>query len=985
MFDATACPRVLATPLGVDFTAALVQGVAERLTDQPAHALARVEIYVNTARTQRRLRAIYAEQGAGFLPQIKLVTDLARRPDMSGLPPAISPLRLRLQLSQTVSALLDREPDLAPRSSLYGLSDSLADLMGEMQEEAVTPETLAGLDVGNHSAHWQRSQKFLGIVAPFFAGSEDHMSVEARQAAVVDRLVSLWSVAPPDNPIIVAGSTGSRGPTARFMEAVARLPQGAVILPGFDFDQPRAVWDRLTEQMSDSLSGGEDHPQFRFASFAARVGMHPCDVQVWGSGTPANPARNRLISLAMRPAPVTDQWLEEGPKLTQVTKAAERLTLIEAASPQLEAAVIALRLRRAIDEGKRVALISPDRALTRQVTAALDRWRIEPDDSAGEPLSQTAPGRLLLHLAGGLSDPMTAEDLLVLLKHPLTHSGGDRGDHLRRTRDLELQLLRGKLPFPTRADLVGWAAKRDTDPGAMAWAAWVADAALRLHAPGPRPLADHVAQHLAAACLLAAGPGADADDAGALWQKDEGEKARARMQALDRDADAGGPMTAAEYRDFVGAVLQQEEARDPLAPHPDVMIWGTLEARVMGADLVILGGLNEGSWPAAPGADPWLNRWMRTRAGLRLPDRVIGLSAHDFQQSVTGVEVWLCRAKRDAETETVPSRWLNRIVNLMKGASAESAAALAAMVDRGRDWLAMAERLDEPAARIAPASRPAPAPPADQRPDSLSVTQVEKLIRDPYWVYARKVLDLKPLDPLRQSPDAPLRGTILHDVLRRFIEATWDGLPDQPEALLLTIADQVLEESAPWPAARRLWRARIEKIAPWFIATERDRRAMAAPWKLEERGQAELGAPGFTLTGTADRIDMAPDGRILIYDYKTGSAPTEAQEKAFNKQLWLEAAMAAKGAFGEPMDTALIAYVALGSGGTVRDHPVTPGEVAEITEGFSKLLDHYRNENNGFTSRRAMEKMLFEGDYDHLARFGEWDETMAAKTVKVGQ
>ena len=984
MFDRSDTPRVFATPLGVDFTAALVRGVAKRLSGQPPEALARVEIYVNTARTQRRLRAIYADHGAGFLPQIKLVTDLARRPDMSGLPAAISPLRLRLQLSQLVSALLDREPQLAPRSSLYGLSDSLADLMGEMQEERVTPEDVVALDVGDHSVHWQRSQAFLKIVAPYFAGSHDHMSVEARQAAVVDRLVSLWGVAPPDHPIIVAGSTGSRGPTARFMETVARLPQGAVILPGVDFDQPRAVWDRLEAQIGDSLSGGEDHPQFRFASFAARVGIHPSDVTRWGDDTPANPARNRLMSLALRPAPVTDQWLEEGPKLTDVARAADSLTLIEAASPQLEAAVIALRLRRALDEGKRVALISPDRALTRQVTAALDRWRIEPDDSAGEPLSQTAPGRLLLHVAGGLAERMTAEDLLVLLKHPLTHSGrDDRGEHLRRTRDLELQLLRGKLPFPTRADLVAWAATRKGDPGAMGWVTWVADAALTLFAQDAQPLADHVAVHLRAACLLAAGPGADG--AGVLWQKDEGEKAQAQMAALARDSDAGGSMTAAEYRDFVTAVLREEEARDPLAPHPDIMIWGTLEARVMGADLVILAGLNEGSWPSAPGADPWLNRWMRAKAGLRLPDRVIGLSAHDFQQSVTGAEVWLCRAKRDAETETVPSRWLNRIVNLMKGASVESAAALSAMEKRGRDWLAMAERLDEPVSKVAPAKRPAPAPPTDQRPTSLSVTQVEKLIRDPYWVYARKVLDLKPLDPLRQSPDAPLRGIILHDVLCRFIKATWDGLPDQPEALLLEIADDVMDDTAPWPAARRMWRARIEKIAPWFIATERDRRALGRPHLLEARGSADMGAPGFTLTGTADRIDLGPDGRALIYDYKTGSAPSKAQEETFNKQLWLEAAMAAKGAFGDPMDTALIAYVALGSGGDIRDHPVTPAEVAEIAQGFSRLLDHYLSESNGFPSRRAMEKVMFEGDFDHLARFGEWDETMAAETVKVGR
>ena len=984
MFDPMDSPRVMATPLGVDFSTALVEGIAERLAGQPPEAIARVELYVNTARTQRRLKALYEARGAGFMPRIRLVTDLARRPDMAGLPPALPPLRLRLQLSQLVSGLLDQQKDLAPRSSLYGLSDSLATLLGEMQEEGVAPEAIAALDVGDHATHWQRTQAFLKIVAPYFVTDAEHLSVEARQAAVVDRLTSLWGPAPPDHPILVAGSTGSRGPTARFMAAVAALPQGAVILPGFDFDQPRAVWDGLLSRPDHDLTGGEDHPQFRFARFAAQVGIHPCDIPRWSRDTPANAARNRLISLALRPAPVTDQWLQEGPGLTEVAEAAAGLTLVQADSPGQEAAAIALRLRKAAEEGRTAALITPDRVLSRQVRAALERWRIEPDDSAGEPLSLTAPGRLLRHVAEALSRKLTAEDLLILLKHPLTHSGrDDRGQHLLRTRDLELDLLRGEMPFPNRAQLVDWAVKRGRDPGVMAWVDWVETAALGLFAPGAEPLGDHVARHLSATRRLAAGP--EAEGEGALWQKAEGEAARKLMDSLQEEAGAGGTMTAAEYRDLVTALLAAEEARDPLAPHPGVMIWGTLEARVMGADLVILAGLNEGTWPQAPGADPWLNRKMRAEAGLRLPDRTIGLSAHDFQQSVAGAEVWLSRSRRDAETETVPSRWLNRIVNLMKGASEESRAALAAMEARGAQWLSWAARLDEPEARVPPATRPAPAPPAEQRPDRLSVTQVEKLIRDPYWVYARKVLDLEPLTPVRQQPDAPLRGTVLHAVLHDFIEQTRAGLPDAPEALLMEIAERVLEDQAPWPAARRLWRARIARIAPWFVATERARRQLGRPDLLEVRGAAEIGRKGFTLSAMADRIDRAPDGQVLIYDYKTGSAPSDKQEKAFNKQLWLEAAMAAKGAFGEEMQTARIAYVALGSGGKIRDHAVTPAEVAEIERGFSRLLDHYLNENSGFTSRYAMEEMKFEGDYDHLARFGEWDETQEARPVRVGR
>lgn len=980
MFEPQDAPRVFATPLGVDFSRAVVAGIAERLAGQTPEALARVEVYVNTARTQRRLRAIYAETGPGFLPRIRLITDLAARADMAGLPAPIPDLRLRLELSQLVAALLDRQPELAPRSSLYGLSDSLADLMAEMQEERVSPETVAALDVEGHSDHWQRAQAFLKIVAPYFAEGEGAaLSIEARQSAVADMLVADWAKAPPAHPVIVAGSTGSRGPTARFMAAVARLPQGAVILPGMDYDQPKEVWDSL----SDGLTA-EDHPQFRFMKFASSVGLHPLGIARWSAAQPVNPARNRLISLAFRPAPVTDQWLEEGPKLAELDRAAGGLTLVEAPNPQAEAATIALRLRKAADEGITAALISPDVTLTRQVTAALDRWAIEPDDSSGLPLSHTAPGRLLRHVAEARATRLTAEALLVLLKHPLTHAGrDDRGEHLRRTRDLELQVLRGKAPFPTRADLMKWAEKRDKDADAVTWAAWVSDAVLDLFAPGAQPLADHVAAHLEATERLSAGPG-DTEPA-ELWQKEEGRKTQAQMQALTREADAGGDLTAAEYRDFLTAILAGEESREPLSPHPRIMIWGTLEARVQGADLIILGGLNEGSWPAAPGADPWLNRRMRAEAGLRLPDRVIGLAAHDFQQSVAGAEVWLSRARRDAETETVPSRWLNRITNLMAGASEESRAALDGMRKRGAEWVAMALRLDEPAETVEAAKRPAPCPPVDQRPRQLSVTDIEKLIRDPYAIYARKVLRLHALDPLRQMPDAPLRGTILHDILRRFVEATMDGLPEDAEALLMRITEEGLEEGAPWPAARRIWLARIARVAPWFIETERARRSLGQPVLLETRGETRFEGLDFTLSAKPDRVDLAPDGRVVLYDYKTGGVPSKDLEAHYNKQLWLEAVMAREGAFGDHRDVARISYIGLGSGGKITEAEVSPGELDEMEQGFARLITHFADPEAGYPSRRAMEKMAYAGDFDHLARHGEWDETDAPVRVKVGK
>lgn len=987
LFDKTNGPRIFATTLGVDFCAALVAGLDARLTDQPPEAIARVEVHVANARMQRRLQSLYLARGAGFLPRIRTIGALSEVADLAGLPPAIPPLRLRLKLADLVRRLIDGDPDIAPRSAIYPLADSLADLMGEMFEERVTPEAIASLDMGAQSGHWQRSQAVLAVVEEFF-GADAALTAEARQARVVDRLERQWKAAPPGHPIIVAGSTGSRGATARLMQAVARLPQGAVVLPGLDREMPAEIWERLLDGRRSPGLGGEDHPQYRLARVAEAAGMAPGEIPEWAPDwRAASVARNQAVSLALRPAPVTDQWREEGPRLEGLEEALSEVTLLEAPNPQTEATAIALGLREAAEQGIRAALVSPDRNLTRQVAAALDRWNITPDDSAGEPLGLTPPGRFLRMVAEAMTGPLDAEALVALLSHPLCHSGAERGPHLRFAREFELQALRGKVAFPTPETLQRWAGERKGEDKAEAttWADWVASF-LGPRETGPLPFADRVASHVAMAEALAAGPGQAG--AGGLYDADAGEAARKLIDDLTSEAGFGGQMNARDYADFFSALCADREARSVLRPHALIQVWGTLEARVQGADLLILAGLNEGVWPAAPKADPWLNRPLRDAAGLRLPDRVIGLSAHDFQQAVSAPRVWLSRSKRDAETDTVPSRWLNRITNLLAGASDTSKACLQQMQARGDAWIAMAETLMRPEGTVAAAARPAPAPPEKARPTEISVTEVEDLVRDPYKVYAKRVLGLRPLDPLRAQPDAALRGSVLHEVLDRFVAACPDVLPPDAEARLLQIADEVLAEEAPWPAARRLWRARLERVTPWFIRTEAERRALASPWLREEKGKwAVPGLPRpLTLVGKADRIDRMPDGRIAIYDYKSGKPPTEKEERAFAKQLWLEAAMAADGAFreGEPLETARIAYIGLGAKPDEVVHDLDPAELAKLTADFRQLMVHFLDPSSGFPSRRAVKNVAWRGDFDQLARYGEWDETDPAKTLPVG-
>ncbi len=980
MFDAGS-PHVFFLPPGVDFATELVRGLQERMATGQPDAMARLRLYLNSQRMRRRVVQAFTASGAHFLPQIRVVTEIDTDPMPADFPKKTSPLRRRLDLARLIGRLLDAQPDLAPRSALFDLADSLASLLGEMQEEGVSAETIGLLDVSTHSAHWARAQEFLKIVAPLMADPGD---AQARQRAAALRLAAQWHAGPPADPIIIAGSTGSRGATAILMQAAARMKNGAVVLPGFDTDLPDPVW----RAMDDALTA-EDHPQFRFRKLMDALSLSAADLMPWRSTQPAKPSRNQLISLSLRPAPVTDQWLVEGAALPDLRHTTQDMTLIEAASPREEALAIALILRHAVESGTRAALITPDRGLTRRVAAVLDLWRITPDDSAGRPLALSAPGRLLRHIALGFGRTMTADGLLTLLKHPLVGSGAARGVHLRLTRELELDLRRKGPAFPTGAAVLDWSAKRK-DTGVGPWAASLAQALDLFLVPEIDSLENHILRHVTVAELLARGT--DPAGTGKLWLGVEGAAALELMQALQIEAPHGDAITPAGYCDLFEMQIQPGEVREAFSGHPLVAFHGHREAREIRADLVILGGLTDGIWPAAADPDPWLNRQMRKDAGLLLPERQIGLAAHDYQQAVAAKTVVLSRSVRDAEAETVPSRWLNRLCNLMAGLPDNAGPlALASMRERGQVWLHRAAALERPTAMqladpgLRTALRPAPRPPVKDRPKKLSLTRIATLIRDPYAIYARYMLNLQPLDPLRPKPDQRDRGNALHEILEMFVKnrPAAEGL-GAARIRLMGIASRILADHTPFPSARLLWLARLERAADHFLRQDSKHGGVAL--MIEETGSIRLTETDFMLFGTPDRIDELADGRLHLIDYKSGAPPTKQQQKMFDKQLLLAAAMAEKGGFASlgPRDVARISYIGLGTAEKVEETEMDSADLDALWQRFVTLIQRYAQPGTGYAARRAIFESRFSLDYDHLSRFGEWQMSDRAVGFDVG-
>jgi RecB family exonuclease len=640
------------------------------------------------------------------------------------------------------------------------------------------------------------------------------------------------------------------------------------------------------------------------------------------------------------------------------------VTLLEAPSPRDEAIAIAAILRDAAGRGERAALVTPDRVLARRVTAALGRWGIVPDDSAGEPLAQTVVGRILRQIAALFGQKLPMASLLALLKHPLVCLGEDRGAHLLATRELELHLRRNGPAFVEPDTLLRWGEKADRGD----WARAVAAVIEARDAPSSAGITDWVARLLRLADILG-----NAGRTG-LWTGPAGRQASLILAALDREGPVGPTLTAEGFRDLLGRSLATEGKRDPVAAHPLVAIWGTLEARVENAALTILGGLNEGGWPETDSPDPWLSRPMRRAAGLRPPERTIGLAAHDFQQAAAAPRIVLSRSRRDSEAETVPSRWLARLTNLLDGLPRQSGPeALAAMRARGEGWLALARAIEEPVPADA-ALRPAPRPPVTARPRRLSVTDVRSLVRNPYHVYASKILRLRRLDPLSAVPDYRDRGKALHRIAERLVA---ERVADEDQAgkteRLMRIAGEVLAEEVPWVAVRRMWQARFAPVAERLAGSEQGRETAGQAVILEEGGRLYIPEIDFTLVARPDRIDQRADGRIAIYDYKS-SVPEAGKMAAYEHQLALEAEMALRGGF-PGVDARVIdelLYIGLGNARAREEREVPKDGTEMIWRRFLNLIRIYDRAETGYVARIYQWDSEQPEDYDHLSRYGEW-------------
>ena len=256
-------------------------------------------------------------------------------------------------------------------------------------------------------------------------------------------------------PVIAAGSTGSIPSTAELIATIARLPHGAVVLPGLDTDLDEASWRLIAGDEKKRIAPAPGHPQFALQGLLARLGIGRDAVVTLAA--PAGFGRERLASEAFRPAAATDLWRArtgESGFVMHAQAALEGLTCIEAANAEEEALAIAIALREVLAEpDKTAALVTPDRQLARRVLAALARWNVAVDDLGGDRLPDTPAGLFARLVAQATLGELAPVALLALLKHPLTRLAAPEGAHRHAIAALERAVLRGPRPQPGSAGL----------------------------------------------------------------------------------------------------------------------------------------------------------------------------------------------------------------------------------------------------------------------------------------------------------------------------------------------------------------------------------------------------------------------------------------------------------------------------------------------------------------------------------------------------
>lgn len=836
----------------------------------------------------------------------------------------------------------------------FALAQDLAKLMDVFYNEQLSFDGLKNLVPEQYAVHWQETLNFLQIISkywPQILQERGLCDMVNRKNALLKAQAEIWQNNKPSGQVVAAGITALFPGLKQLLKTIKNLPNGEIYFYGLDKQLENEAWEQADES----------HPQYELKQLLEFLQISRFEVK--DAVKPHNAAREKLVSEMMRPALSTLEWRSLSAD-SLPSEATENLHLITTEDMGQEASAIAVIMRDTLNTAsKTAALVTTDRNLARRVAAELERWQIKIDDSAGKPLHLTPVGIYLRSILEVLEADFSDSSVLALLKSPFIRLNSDLASVRRRVRDYELALrtpaysgIKKEIPEKLLQDVV--LLKQTIRPLAELYA---------------NPQADFTAllqTHLQVAEALSGSKNGGGDKV--LWRGDDGRKAAALFSKVLPQLKVLEQIDPKQYAAVLTRLMATETVRPLYGTHPRLKILGPIEARFNQYDVVIVGEVNEGVWPVLPSSDPWMSRPMKKDFGMPLPEKAIGVMAADFCQLMCAPEVYLTRAKRVTGTPMNKSRWLLRLETVLKAYGKEAETLL------DYKYTSLARLQDTPAVQDKIVV-PAPKPPIESRPRRLSASWLERLICDPYSVFAAKILRLKQLD----APDKDLSfadyGNLIHGILEEFNTKFPQELPSDAREQLINIGLNKFQSAEISAELRAFWWPSFVKTVDWVLAQEAICRPDIKQIYNEVEGQMEFAAPAgpFIAEARADRLNFNKDGSIDIIDYKTGSIRSNKQVHAgYAPQLPIEGLIAASGGFsknGRKIPTGKVnklSYWRLGN--KITEITETDKVLAQTRENLQKLISAFDFETTPYLARPNPKYVPKYSEYDHLERIKEW-------------
>lgn len=954
---------VSATPFGAPYLEVLAETLLQRHTATP-HSLAEVVVFLPTRRAVKTLEDLLftKQEQAGataiLLPHITSITELSPSLPypLPPTPPAASPLQRQLTLAkQLISAQYSLPQAL-------GIAETLLPILDEFHSEDKTADSLASLDTGGFSAHWAKTTELLSTALKTDENSAVTLAKQGLRA-----LCAYWQECPAKNPVYAAGILNISPYILEFLESVHSLPQGNVVLPNVDLQ--RANPQKITLPLW--------HPQYKIAKTLTYLGVEHENLELLTQNAKIAPlSQQNIARLLMLPANALNQW--HTADSDAIATGLNPLSVLDCATTTEESLCIALKIREALENKKKeVAFVTADRSLATRVAHQLLCWNIVANNSSGTPLNATPPlvfMRILLETTQEILQPVA---LLSLLKHPLYRQNLPSDVVRRYARAFERLVLRapraGNSLIAYQRALNRVLEKPNAAPilenygvTAEELSTWFTALTELLTVKAAQSLDSALKTHVAIAEKLST----DNEGICQLWQEEAGSVFAETLLAVL-------PQTELPYRPqdlpfLFTQLFQHGTLPATFGFHPRCHIWGMLEAQGQSADVVIIGGLQQGILPSSHRVDPFLNRAMREQLGLPLPELSLSQEAHTFCSLLMAPEVLLTYSHRCNAAPALPSPWIEKLYALATLHKSEHS------LTRNQFLKSLAQQLDFPSQRHT-VSEPLAAPPRHSRPRKFSASSLTLLMKNPYAYYAKYILRLTPLDPLDKAPDNSEKGKVIHSLLEKFLKTYPLTLPENALEILENSGIEAFRTAFDTPEAKLFWEHRFKTVAAWFIKTEIEQRANNwQPKNLEISGQYTLG--NFTIGARADRLDTHAFGNVIhCIDYKTGTPPTAKDiTEGRDIQLCIQALIAQQGGFGHtpPPRIGAISYWAL------LGKSDTAGKIVSLDAGLDDLLpttqeyilallSAFDNDTQPYLVKPLPWKMPH-NDYDHLERHTEW-------------